>query len=435
MQCVGGSHLNDMFEPQDYPIRTQYPDGPPEAPYDNAGWTLPLQMGVRRVAVSEPFQCRGKKLDSITIPKGKIEDGASGYLVKAGSNDDYRLMNRLHEADISFSLVSSGEEWGKKTGTGIPTGSLYIQDGGKVRARASELIDGVSSKLVGVKQSQSKLKSIVQSAAKPRTGLYQPWTASMDEGWTRLVLDNFQFFYASVHNAEIRAGDLNDRYDCLILPSVGPESIIKGRAPDTTEPQYVGGIGSEGIVSLQNFVSEGGTLVCIDASCDLPIDHFNIPVRNILKDKKQDEFFCPGSILRVWVDNQHPVGYGMEEWISGYFARSRAFEIIKPEKGDKGGENNKNEKDDKGTKYKEDDPRNPYTRFPSKVVARYSDTILLESGWVHGGDLITDKPAIVEVSFGKGNIILLGFRVQNRAQPHGTFRLLFNAIQRSTLGE
>ena len=410
------NHLNDMMERQEYPNRLRYPGGPPEAPYDNAGWTLPLQMGVRSIAVSGPFRCSAEKLDAIPMPAGKVTGSASAYIVKAGAPDDFRLMNRLHRAGIKVSLVSPGKTDKKGADGDIPAGSLYIHDGARVRKESAKLLDGISSQLVDAGRSYSGGKDRLRSAPAPRTGLYQPWVPVADEGWTRFVLDSFEFQYTTVHNAEIRAGSLNERYDCLILPSVGSSTIIGGSAPDTTEPQYVGGIGDEGIVNLQDFVRNGGTLVCIDASCNFPIGHFNIPVKNVLDDKKSNEFYCPGSLLRIWVDTGRPVGYGMPEWISGYFTRSQAFEIVETGKNDKNG-----------------DSRSPEKRFPATVVARYSDTVLLDSGWILGGDLITDKPAIVEVEYGRGRIVLLGFSVQNRGQSHGTFRLLFNAIQRSTL--
>ena len=167
---------------------------------------------------------------------------------------------------------------------------------------------------------------------------------------------------------------------------------------------------------LQNFVKDGGTLICIDSSCNLPIEYFNIPVHNIIRNKTSKEFFCPGSILRIWVDNKHPVGYGTPQWISGYFARSQAFELIEASKNENNG------------------LRGTEVRFPARVVARYSDTVLLESGWIRGKELIVDKPAIVEVQYGRGKIILFGFRVQHRGQSHGTFRLLFNAILYSAIG-
>jgi hypothetical protein len=413
------AHLNDMMERQVYPNRSYYQGGPPEAPYDMAGWTLPLQMGVRSVSVYQPFESRTKELDVVTLPQGsviKLSEQAGGYVVKAGSNDNYRLINRLFKAGIDFQIISLPTQWKNITDMEMPYGSLFIPDANNAAKAAPKLLEGISTVLSGVQQEYSEVKAACNNILQPRLGLYQPWTASKDEGWTRLVLDNFEFAYTSLHNAEIRAGNLINRYDCLMLPSVNPGSIIKGRAVDTTEPQYVGGIGSEGIIKLQNFVREGGTLICIDSSCNLPIEYFNIPVRNVIKNKSSKEFFCPGSIMRIWVDNQHPVGYGTSEWISGYFARSQAFELI---------EESQNENHD---------PRGPEIRFPARVVGRYSDTVLLESGWIRGKELIMDKPAIVEVEYGRGKIILFGFRVQHRGQPHGTFRLLFNAILYSATG-
>jgi len=407
-------HLNDMMERQVYPNRSSYPGGPPEAPYDSAGWTLPLQMGVRSVSVNQPFECRARKLETVALPRGKVTEESEetqGYLVRAGANDNYRLANRLFKAGIGLRMTKFKTGPIGETDTETPPGSFFIVD---PDGEAPKLLEGISTELFGVPVKDPRIGDAAKISP-PRLGLYQPWTASMDEGWTRLVLDNFEFDYASVHNAEIRAGNLAERYDCLVLPSISSSSIIKGRSVDTTEPQYVGGIGNEGIVTLQSFVQDGGTLVCIDRSCNLPIGNFNIPVRNVLSGKSSKDFYCPGSILRIRIDNNHPVGYGCPEWISGYFARSQAFELTEESK-----------KNDKNS-------RSPDVRFPARVVARYSDTVLLESGWIRGADLITDKPAIVEVRYGKGKIILLGFAVQHRGQPHGTFRLLFNSILSSSM--
>jgi len=401
-------HLNDLMMRQD----------PPEDPIPNreAGWTLPLQMGVRHVRVVNPFECAAKQMVSIPIPKGSTtgKKNAGSYVVKAGSNDDYRFMNRLYKEGIPFSIVSSANEWKKRTNDSMPTGTLFIPEGGKVRNMLPKLLDGISTTLIGSGESFSSVKSAVTRAPAPRTALYQSWTACMPEGWTRLVLDNFEFPYTSIHDAEIReVGNLRDRYDCIILPSQQVPSIVNGRAPDTTEPQYVGGIGLNGVAHLQYFVNEGGTLVCLDESTDFPIEYFNIPVRNIVKGKGPEEFYCRGSLLRVTVDQNNPVCYGLPEWLSVNFVESQAFEVIKPT--------------DKS------DELSPEKQYPASVVARYAETALLESGWIRGSELIAGKPAIVEVKYGKGRIILIGFRTQFRHQPHGTFRFLFNAIQSSTL--
>lgn len=411
------SHLNDMMERQAYPNRSAYPGGPPEAPYDIAGWTLPLQMGVHAVSINRPFECQAGEVETFPRPQGTVlkEEGADAYLVRAGANDNYRLMNRLFKADIPFHVVASQTIRRRLADEQAALGSLLISDVNGLGRVQATILDGISSTLIGQRLRTAGSERL-RPVPRPRLGLYQPWTASIDEGWTRLVLDNFEFQYSSVHNAEMRAGSLADRYDCLILPSLGAASIVNGAGVDTTEPQYVGGIGSEGVVALQQFVQQGGTLVCIDDSCNLPITHFNIPVRNVVRGKKTEDFFCPGSLLRVWVDRQHPVGRGMPEWVSGYFTRSQAFEII-----------------EKPRKQENEDPRSPEVRFPAQVVARYSDTVLLDSGWIRGGQLIADKPAIVEVQYGRGRILLLGFRVQHRCQSHGTFPLLFNAILSSTI--
>jgi hypothetical protein len=412
------AHLNDMMERQVYPDRASYPGGPPEAPYDTAGWTLPLQMGVRVVSVNQPFEAQLQKLQTVTMPQGKLEESpkdTEGFLVQTGTNDNYRLINRLFKAGIPVRVVCSQGRFKDITDIEVPCGSLFISDVNRVTSASSELLEGISAVLTGIQHRYSDVEPALANMSQPRLGLYQPWTASINEGWTRFVLDNFEFAYISVHNAEIRAGNLKERYDCLILPSLSSGSIIKGRAVDTTEPQYVGGIGSEGIVMLQNFAQDGGTLICIDRSCNLPIEHFNIPVRNILSGRSSKEFYCPGSILRISVDQEHPVGYGCPRWVSGYFTRSQAFELVEE------------------SKKEEKNPRNPGVRFPACVVARYSDTVLLESGWIRGAKLIADKPAIIEVQYGRGKIILLGFRVQYRGQSHGTFRMLFNAILSSTM--
>ncbi|MHC4538986.1 MAG: M14 family metallopeptidase [Planctomycetota bacterium] len=239
------AHLNDMMERQVYPNRSSYPGGPPEAPYDTAGWTLPLQMGVRSVSVNQPFECRARELETVTMPQGKVTDQSEetvGYAVRAGANDNYRLANRLFKAGIPLRMIHSQPAWVRATGMPLPRGSLLISD---ANGAAPGLLEGISSELISTNQKHFRVKNALVDVAPPRLGLYQPWTASKDEGWTRLVLDNFEFAYTSVHNAEIRAGNLKSRYDCLLLASVSSGSIINGRAVDTTEPQYVGGIGSE----------------------------------------------------------------------------------------------------------------------------------------------------------------------------------------------
>lgn len=408
------AHLNDMMERQQYPDRRRYPGGPAEPPYDIAGWTLPLQMGVRHVEAALPFEAEAQKLDEIGAKEATIggADDAAHYWIAGGTLDGHRLFNRLAAAGIECSVVvQDSPSLPDGDGKALPVGSLLVHDGAALRRRRDKLLAGLSLSVGAAQAVDPKKHRELRPVRAPRTALYQSWTGSMDEGWTRLVLENFEFPYTTVHNARIRAGGLGDEFDCLILPSMTTRSILDGQAPDTTAPEYVGGLGDVGVAALQRFVESGGTLVAIDDACNLPIDHFGIPVKNLVRGKRSEDFYCPGSVLRIVVDSRHAVGWGLPGSMSAYFTGSQAFEVTTGGKAAFG----------------------PATRVQATVVARYADTLLLESGWIRGEEVIAGKPAIVEVEYGDGRIVLLGFRVQHRAQPHGTFPLLFNAILSSTV--
>jgi hypothetical protein len=401
------TYIKDLLERQD----------PPTGPTPNRfeGWTLSLQMGVRCVAVDERFECDADKLEAIAGggTKTDVPSGEEGCVVAARSNDDYRLANRMHREGIRFSLIPSGEAWEAGTGDRVPDGSLYIHKGS---GATQALVDGISSDLLSSRVSHSDVESIVTAATPARVGLYRPWTENLDEGWTRFVLEQHEFGYASVRNAEVRAGELGARYDCLVLPSMSTREALDGQPPGSTETRYAGGIGRRGVASLQDFVRGGGTLVCIDEACNLPIDLFGLPVVNVLHGLPQDTFFCRGSSLRIHVDTAHPLGFGMPEWASAYFYEAQAFDRVDTEEKRCG----EGEADRAGV----------------DVVARYAETALVESGRIRSGEeLIAGKAAVMDVGYGSGHIVLLGFRVQRNAQTNGTYRLLFNAIQRSTIVE
>jgi len=170
------AHLNDMMERQVYPERASYPGGPPEAPYDTAGWTLPLQMGVRSVSGNQPFESRVRKLEAVTMPQGKLTESpedTAGYVVRAGANDNYRLINRLFKADIPIRLISSQDRWKDITDMEVPCGSLFISDVNSVTKAASELLEGISTVLTGVQQKHSDVEAALANMSPPRLGLYQ----------------------------------------------------------------------------------------------------------------------------------------------------------------------------------------------------------------------------------------------------------------------
>jgi hypothetical protein len=324
-------------------------------------------------------------------------------LLERESNASALAVNRLLAAKLRVrsalaAFRAEDRDWDAGT---------YIITGAK-RAEVDSIAAACKVKLTAVRADPPVRAARLRPA---RIGLYKPWAASMDEGWTRLVLDRFGFAYQSLDNAAVRAGELGKRFDVIVLPDLRMDVIIDGyRKPEEGESSYRselpadyrGGIGEEGVKALTAFVEGGGTLVTLDSAAELPLAKLNVPVRDVLAKAPAAEFLCPGALLAIEVDPEHPLGFGMPRRIAGYFAASPAFATSIP-----GADADRS------------------------VVARYPDEPLLLSGWIRGDEKLRRRAAIVDLRIGKGRVVLLGFRVQHRAQTHGTFRLLFNALERA----
>jgi hypothetical protein len=246
-----------------------------------------------------------------------------------------------------------------------------------------------------------RVKELTAAGRAPRVGLYKSWVASMDEGWARFVLEQFSVPYQSVRDKDLRAGSLRARFDAIVLPDQSAKEILEGHAAGTMPAEYVGGIGVEGSASLKAFVESGGTLIAIDGATDVPIQQFGLPVKNAIEGIKNTEFYCPGSLLRLTIDTSNPLMTGVPDGQAAFFVNGRAFDV-EAGAGDR-----------------------------VRVPARYAAADLLMSGWINGESRIAGKAAIVEVSLGRGKVVLVGFGPYFRGQPHGTFRILFNPILQS----
>jgi hypothetical protein len=378
------AHLKDMMERQIYPPRFG-PNGAAENPYDVAGWTLPLQMRVRAIALSEPVQADLEPVDEIECPRGRIEAGsdAKAFMIPNEADDDFIVLNALLEAGIEVRVFERRD-------------ALLFPADGRARRVLESVLPGVSTRVTGLPTEPTGQKRY--TIARRRIGVYQPWVTSMDEGWTRFVLEKFHVPYVTLHNADIRAGDLSKRIDTLVLPSIDPKSLREGYATNQTEPAYTGGLAGDGVDALREFVEEGGTLVCLQNSCLFAIESLGLPVKNALEGLPSSVFFCPGSVLAIRLPRSpsSPVTLGMPEEGSAYFHRSLAFE--------------------------------PTDRKTVSVPVSYATTGVLESGWLLGPEKLQGKAAVVDVERGAGHVILFGFGPQHRGQPRGTFRLLFNAL-------
>ncbi len=244
---------------------------------------------------------------------------------------------------------------------------------------------------------------------------------SMDEGWTRWVFEEFRSGcgdYESVSLAQIRTERI-DYAQAIVFPDQSPNQILNGYAKGAMPDEYTGGVGREGAQNLKKFVEAGGTLVFLNRSTEFAIEQFNLPIRNVVKGLDRKDFYIPGSILRTELDLTAPIAKGMPQQSIAWFENGPVFEIIQPPPPPAGVKT----ADMKRPTYI-DEPRD------ARVIAKYpSDPKqILLSGWALGAERIAGKAALVEVSIGKGKIILFGFRPQYRGQSLATFPLLFNAI-------
>lgn len=231
--------------------------------------------------------------------------------------------------------------------------------------------------------------------------LYKSHVPAIDEGWTRWVLEQEHFDYATLSDAEARPGKLNDKYRVIVIPDQAPATILNGYRTGAMPAELTGGLGQAGVKALREFVEEGGTLVCLNRASDFAIEQFKLPVRDVTEGLSEKELFIPGSILRIELDTTNRIASGMPQESIAWAEDSPVFEVD-----EKAGTN-------------------------VRVIARYpANRNPLLSGWLLGESRIRGKAALVEVTLGKGRIILFGFRPQYRGQSLATYPLFFNAISR-----
>jgi hypothetical protein len=390
------AYAKTLLERQNYPV-TRNAGGFPERPYDVTGWTLPAQMGVDVKTVAKTFdQPAMSRLTSASIAPAQVwsDRTPSYYVVDARGNGGAIAANRLLTAGLAPTWLTGGvDARGFKYGPGSLVVSIT-----KANARtALPVLQKIANELgLRVDGLTGKAPADTHPIARPRVGLYKSWVENVDEGWTRWVLEQYEFPYKSLADSDIRAGNLRALCDVIILPSLSPDRIAGGLSPDVVPPEYAGGLGDAGGRALKTFVQDGGTLISLDQAGGFAINALGLPVRDLTRELTNDRFFVPGSIVRVEVDPAQPLAYGMSPHTAGFFAFSSVYELLSP--------------------------------ADATVAARYADRDVLVSGLLEGEQVMAGRPAVVQVNAGMGRVILMGFPVQYRAQSLATFRLLFNAI-------
>ena len=384
MSQVFARYAKDLMESQTYPEVRRGPNSPPEQPYDVTAWSLGMLLGVETVFVNSPLP--PVKLTKVSEPRpaaGEIAGNGARFTFDYKGADSATAINRLMKdgARVAFDSPS------RVAVTGVSRAKL--EEVAKTFGLVGRAADG--------KDVRSKETVAFHT---PRVAMYQPWTGgNMDEGWTRWVLERYEFNLTSIHNDDIRVGKLRQKFDAIILADQDARAIINGFDAPTIRPEYRGGIGDAGVENLKQFIADGGTLITMGNACDLAIDKLPIPVRNLKKGLTRDQHFAPGAILKLEVDTQHPLGYGMAATTYGFYINSPFFSIVEG-----------------------------FASQRTTVVARYPNTNVVASGWLKGEELMAGRAAVVSIDINPGRVVLFGLRPQHRAQTHATFPMLFNTL-------
>jgi hypothetical protein len=404
-----GLFLKNVFERQTYPDLREYShlwqglvnpedwEGGPLRPYDGVGWTLPLQMGVEYWEMTSALTVPRTKVEAVEMP-GSVSGGGGAYLFEHADDKSISAVMSLLETGAT---VRWADEAFTANGRDYPAGTYAVETGRVSGGRLREIAEAT-----GVRFTAGTPLGSTTTLRMPRIGLHVAWVASMDAGWITYIFDTYGIPYQAVTNAEIRAGRLRNRFDVMVFADQDASQIIGGHRIGTVPPDYVGGIGDEGVLALREFVEEGGRILCNNSSCDLPIEEFGIPIRDVLEGVPSDTFNCPGALLKAEFDTDNPLAYGMPERDMVFFSRGRVFQLAGEEEGEEG-------------------VKDPFTIEP---VVTYPDESLLVSGWMIGDELIRGGAAVMDVSYGEGKIFIFGFNAHNRAQARSTLRMFFNAL-------
>ncbi|MGE3615495.1 MAG: M14 metallopeptidase family protein [Gemmatimonadales bacterium] len=406
-------HVIDMFEPQVHPDVFPIPGGPPTPPYDNAGWTLALQMGVEFDRILEGFTGPFESVTewNATAPAGSVTAPARtvGYLTSRRTNDGFTAMNRLLAAGEEVSVLTTPLTTG---GVTYPAGTWYVRSRGATRRRLDSLAAGLGVSFMGVAGPPGNTARV----RTPRIGLWDQYGGSIDAGWARWIFEQYEFPFARVFPQELDGGTLNAKFDVLVfvgggIPGAGGGRGGVGPAPDDVPAEYRAQLGrvtaERTLPQVKAFLEAGGTVVAIGSSATNLAAFLGLPVGDHLAENGQPlpqaKFYTPGSVLEARFDPTHPVAFGMNEHTNVFFDDSPVFRL------EPGAES-----------------------AGVRRIGWFDSRTPLRSGWSWGERHLENGLVAFEATVGRGRAVFFGPEILKRAQPHGTFKLLFNSLMRPT---
>ena len=413
-------HVMDMFEPQDHPNDFAYPGGPPRPPYDNAGYTLAMQMGVQYDRILDGFECPCEKITTLTVPPmaGTVAgSGTRGLLLSHDANDAFVAVNRALKAGANVSWLKAPMTANGKT---YAAGSFYIEAAGQARSVAEQAAKGLGLSFDATADAPS---AGAVKLSTQRVGLWDQYGGSMPAGHTRWLLEQFEFPFNVIFPPELDAGNLRQKYDVIIFVTgaIPPAAVVGGgggrggrggggggaNIPAEFQNQLGSITADRTIPQIKKFMDEGGTVITIGSSTNLA-GHLGLPIADYMVERApngaerplpQEKFYVPGSVMRVAVDNTQPITAGLPKSVDVFFDDSPVFRL-EPDAASKG----------------------------VKPLAWFDTGTPLRSGWAWGQNYLQGGTAMVQADVGTGKLYMFGPEILFRGQPAGTFKLLFNGI-------
>ncbi|MDA0994354.1 MAG: M14 family metallopeptidase [Proteobacteria bacterium] len=426
-------YVVDLLDKQTYPDTRLDPAGSVKPPYDITGWTLPMQMDVAIEFMDEMVSVAVERLRGpVELTPGEVRGKAGyGYALSHAANASIKAVNQLMASGESVSWIAESIRAG---GEAHDAGTFIIASGDQTAQNVATAARQFGVDFVGI---GSEPSVGMTQLGLPRVGVYKSYVASMDEGWTRWVIEEYGFDLVSLSDSDVRSGDLSS-LDAIILPhqdgrvnfkdSIG--AVLTGYSPGEMPDEYTGGIGLEGAYALQRFVKDGGTMLTFGNAAAFAIDQFGLPIRDIVGGASAKDFSIPGSLIRINVDTTDVLGYGMSSDTAANFVSGAAFDSLSQAgcADDLLNQRHCTEVTRGGRSMKTfEEPH----LFDS--IANYAEEDILMSGWAAGTEFIAGKSALARVPHGQGEVIIFGFRPQFRGQPRGTYKLIFNALLNSTI--
>ena len=411
--------IKEVMERQQYPERHYTPGGELIKPYDITSWSLPLHMGIKTEEISTDPGEFDPYIEPVKFPlrlAPEMPSGTQVIVLPASCNESYKAI---------FMLLNDNREVRRTTASltynnqAISKGSFVVFPA-RQRGKTDAWIKELSIEPIFI---TDNLTLDTEPVTMPKIALIESIFHDMDAGWTRFVFDEYGIPFTVIKPGDIASHDLQQEFDVLIFPDQDKTILMEARIKEKDDvynipaypPEVLKGIGDDGMQKILKFLDEGGIIISWGESTALffgPLtlkkengekENFQLPCKDLSEDLKKKNFFCPGSLLQADLLQDHPLTYGLPQKV-GVFSRGNPVLATSI----------------------------PHFDMDRRVIGSFPEKDILMSGYIENEEALSNKPAMVWIKKGKGQLVLFGFNPQFRASTTGTYKLLFNSLLMKT---